>query len=152
MKEQMNKEKEQSRIGKNLRKSLIRNKRPSVKQLTRAKKGSKRGSSVKKKLSSRKSRSRNLRKLCRRQRNSKRLQTTRATKKRSQKSKSNSLFKLTKNLLSRMTDQFGKGLHIHLKKSRTLKNQWKRNQKINKFKKKLSRMNLIKRSLKDKNL
>ena len=63
MREQMNNKREQSKVGKNLRKSLIRNKRVSGKQLTRAKRGSKRGSSVKKKLSRKESKNKNLRKL-----------------------------------------------------------------------------------------
>ena len=96
MKEQMNEEKKQNRVGKNLRKSSIRSKRPSVKQLTREKRGLKKGLSVNRKLLRRKSKSRNLRKLCKRQKKSKRLQT-RANRKRSRKSKSNSLSKLTKN-------------------------------------------------------
>ena len=63
---------------------------------------------MKKKLSRRESKSRNLKKQCRKQKISKRLQM-RAKKRRNQKSKSNSLSKLTKNLPLRMKDPFGKG-------------------------------------------
>ena len=43
IKELMDKEKEQSRVGKNLRKSLIRNERVLARQLTKERRGSKRG-------------------------------------------------------------------------------------------------------------
>ena len=60
MKEQTSKQKEQSKLGKSSERILIRNKRASVKQLRRAKRGLKRGLDVKKRLKRRKSKNRNL--------------------------------------------------------------------------------------------